>query len=329
MKNKYVIVIGASAGGTVVLPDLLRQLTAIMDFPIFVVLHLTRRSIGELIVKRLQKNTAFTCTIPRHREEIKARHVYLAPPDHHMMVKKDQIMISHGPMENRYRPSVDTLFRSAAAHFGQRVIGIVLSGMLEDGAAGMAAIRRSGGICVVQDPNEAQYPDMPQAVLSGLKPDVMMPTKEIAPAIDKLISKRKIKKARVPEDIIREAEIAEKVYVGIDRVEGLGEPSVFSCPDCGGRLWEIDHNGVSGYRCHAGHAYTEDSLLGNMEATTESALWIALRILEERRNLMKKMGDKEKQNGRNKMSQAFSKRSRELQSQIEHLRSLLISEKTK
>ena len=329
MKNKYIIVIGASAGGTVVLPGLLRQLTEIMDFPIFVVLHLTRQPIGKLVLQRLQKNTTFTCTIPRHGDRIGASHIYLAPPDYHMMVKKDQILISHGPMENRYRPSVDTLFRSAAAHFGPRVIGIVLSGMLEDGAAGMSAIRRSGGICVVQDPNEAQYPDMPQAVLSGLKPDVMLPANEIAPAISKLVSKRKIRKRRIPEDVIKEAEIAEKVYVGIDHVEGLGEPSVFSCPDCGGRLWEIDHNGVSNYRCHAGHAYTEDSLLGTMEATTESALWIALRILEERRNLMKKMGDKEKQNGRHKMSQAYSKRSRELQVQIDHLRSLLIGEKTK
>jgi two-component system chemotaxis response regulator CheB len=324
--DKFIVVIGTSAGGTTVLPELLKQFTDDMNVSVFVVMHLSKMSVGDMLVKRLQKHTSYKCKIPSHGESIEKRHIYFAKPDHHLMVKKDKIIIGRGPMENRYRPSIDALFRSAAASHGPYSIGIILTGMLEDGAAGMMAIRKSGGKCIVQKPDEAEFPDMPKSVLDYLKPDYVIPVTEMGSAIAKLISagerKRKVK---IPDEILKEAEIAERVLVGMENVEGLGPRSAFSCPDCGGSLWEINNNGFTSYRCHVGHSYTESGLLSTMGTSTESAMWTALRIIEERKNLLRKIGDKEIRNGSKKVAANYFKRADELQVQIDHLKKVLFS----
>jgi two-component system chemotaxis response regulator CheB len=324
MTNKsFIVVIGTSAGGNVLLPELLEQFSADMNIAVFIVTHLSRQAIGDMLVSRLQKHTEFTCRIPDHNETIKSRHVYLAKPDHHLILKMNKILLGKGPMENRYRPSIDTLFRSAAVEFGSHVIGIILTGMLEDGASGMLAIKKSGGTCIIQEPNEAQYPDMPRAVLSNLKPDYAIPISQMGRAILETIKRGKKKQPKIPLEIIKEAEIAERVHLGIDGVEDLGERSPFSCPDCGGAIWEIKNNDESRYRCHVGHAYTEQGLLSNMGTSAEAALWTALRIIEERRNLLKKIADKEKQNGLRKLAGHYSKQIEELGNQIQLLKNSL------
>jgi two-component system chemotaxis response regulator CheB len=323
-KQKNIVVIGTSAGGSLILPVLLKQLTKDMDIAVLIVIHLSRHSIGEMLVSRLQKETSLTCKMPRHGETIKANHVYMARPDHHLMVKDNKILLGKGPMENRYRPSIDSLFRSAAASYGPRVIGIILTGMLEDGAGGMLAIKRSGGICMIQDPNEAKYPDMPRAVLNVLQPDFSLPVTEMGKAIAGVLASRKKRlNGKIPEDIKQEAQLAERVYIGIDKLKELGDHSLFSCPDCGGGLWEMETNGYTRYRCHVGHAFTEQSLLGGMESSTESALWTALRIIEERRNLLQKIAAKEKVNGNRKLASTYTKRAAELEQQINHLKETL------
>src|SRR5688572_12763233 len=170
-KGRFIVVVGASAGGTAVLPQLLSQFTSDMNMAVFVVVHLSKRSIGDILADRLQQHTQLTCKIPDHNEAIKTRYVYIAMPDHHMMIRDNKILLGKGPMENRYRPSIDALFRSAAVHHNSNTIGIILSGLLEDGALGMMAIKRSGGSCIVQLPEEAKYPDMPLSVLQNLKAD--------------------------------------------------------------------------------------------------------------------------------------------------------------
>jgi two-component system, chemotaxis family, protein-glutamate methylesterase/glutaminase len=154
-KKGFTVVIGTSAGGTIMVPELLKQLTPEMNIAVLVVIHLSKRAVGDMLVNRLKNFTSYTCKIPEHGETIKSKHVYIAKPDHHLMIAKNKILLGKGPMENRYRPSVDALFRSAAAFHGPRVIGIILTGLLEDGAAGMLAIKRAGGICIIQDPHEA------------------------------------------------------------------------------------------------------------------------------------------------------------------------------
>jgi two-component system, chemotaxis family, protein-glutamate methylesterase/glutaminase len=320
--GKFIVVIGASAGGTVALPELLGQLKPQMDISVFIVMHISKKTTGDLLVERLQKHTRLKCKLPKQGEEIKRGTIYVAKPDHHLLLKKNELVLGKGPMENRYRPSIDALFRSAAAQHDHKVIGIILTGLLEDGAAGMHAIKRAGGSCIVQDPNEAQHPDMPNAVLRNVKPDYIIPVSEMGGAISAIISKPP-RKAKIPADLKKEAEISERVQIGIDNLKEIGQHSLYSCPDCGGGLWEIKNNGETRYRCHVGHAFTEDGLLSSMELTTEAALWSALRIIEERRNLLKALADKEKNRGNKHVARRYRQREKELQLQIEHLKQVL------
>ena len=319
-KRNFIVVIGASAGGAIVLPDLLRQLTPDMNIAVFIVLHLSKREVGSLLVERLQKHTMLKCKLPRHRESIKSGHIYVARPNHHMMLKGEKILIGKGPMENRYRPSIDALFRSAAVEFDSFVIGIILSGLLEDGAAGMMAIRRSGGTCIIQEPDEAKYADMPLAVARHLKPDFSIPVKQMGKAISESLTKP-TQKTEIPDELIKEAQIAERVHIGIDQVSEIGTHSLYSCPDCGGGLWEINSKGERSYRCHVGHAFTEHALLGAMETTTETALWTALRIIEERKNLLERIAAKEKQT--KNLTQHYKERIVELEKQTEEIKKVL------
>jgi two-component system, chemotaxis family, protein-glutamate methylesterase/glutaminase len=324
MPANFILVIGTSAGGTMVIPELLSQLRKEMNMAVFVVIHMTKRSVGDMFVKRAQKNTVFKCKIPRNGEAVKAGMVYFAKPDHHLLVKENKIILGKGPMENRYRPSIDALFRSAAAGFDHKVIGVILTGMLEDGVAGMVAIKRSGGHCIIQDPNEAQYSDMPQAALRNVKADYVVSVERMGDAIANIIAAPG-KKSKIPDDVKREAQISQRVLTGIDLVSDLGSHSLFSCPDCGGGLWRVGSNGNPHYRCHVGHVFTENSLLGAMEVSTESALWTAMRIIEEKRNLLKNLAAKETANGNKQVASRYRKRIKELEAQIQQLKNVLFS----
>src|SRR5687768_9547825 len=158
---KYMVVIGTSAGGIKALEELVMQLTPDMDAAFFIVLHLSRKGIGRYLFQRLQENTNLVCRLGQNGEPIKRGMIYIAPPDEHMLVSKEKLIIGNGAPENRWRPSINNLFRSAAATFSTRTIGIILTGMLDDGTSGMSSVKRAGGITIVQDPNEADYPDMP------------------------------------------------------------------------------------------------------------------------------------------------------------------------
>ena len=149
----FVIVIGASAGGLNAIAELVSQFPTDLNAAVFVVLHLSKAALGDILVNRIQKNTSLDCKIAEHNEEIKSGQIYIAPPDEHLLAKEDRIVIGRGPAENRFRPSIDVLFRSAAASHGEKVIGIILTGFLNDGTAGMMAIKQSGGHCIVQDRN--------------------------------------------------------------------------------------------------------------------------------------------------------------------------------
>ncbi len=307
------------------MPSLLSQFKKEMNVAVLVVLHLSKRSIGQLLVTRMQKHASFTCKIPKHGEQIKPQHIYFCQPDHHMLVKDEKILLGRGPVENRYRPSIDALFRSAAAYYDSSCIGIVLTGMLEDGASGMLAIKRSGGFCIVQDPDEAKYPDMPNAVIQLLKPDFTLPISKMGETVSLIIEKPKRKKVRIPQDIKQEAEIAERINLGDFSLKPFGNPSFASCPDCGGKLFEMDENGTTRYRCHIGHAYSEAGLLTGMEVTMESALWTALRILEERKNILGKIQAREKLNKNRTAALSYEKRIAELEAQTSLIKEVLFN----
>jgi two-component system chemotaxis response regulator CheB len=216
------------------------------------------------------------------------------------------------------------LFRSAAVSHGNRVIGIILTGYLNDGTSGMNAIKRSGGTCIVQDPNQAEYPDMPLSVLESMEVDYCVPLNEIGETIKEITKKAEERIVVIQDDVLWEAEISEKVVTRIDAVAQIGETTNYACPDCGGGLWHIKNDKNTRYRCHIGHSYTEKDLVLKQSQTIEATLWVALRMMEERRLLLNKLSDKETNKGLSKLGLSHNQRALELEGHIEKLKELLV-----
>ncbi len=323
---KFVIVVGASAGGMNALTELVAELRPGADAAVFIVLHLSRTSVSNFLLQRLQPHTSLQCTIAKDDETIEKDHIYIASPNYHLLVKKDRIILGSGPQENRWRPSIDVLFRSAAAAYSTRSIGIVLTGLLDDGTTGMDAIKRSGGTCIVQDPNEAEYPDMPLSVLNSMEVDYCLPLVKMGEVIFDITQIEREEKP-APPDVMIESEIAERVVVDYDNVRKIAEKSIFACPDCGGGLWYIENGSgnVNRYRCHIGHSYSERDLLSKQSEILESTLWTALRIMEERRNLLKKMEEDADKKGWARMAAGHREKKDELQASVDNLKEVLFA----
>ncbi len=321
---KFVIVVGTSAGGMQALIELVSQFKEDMDAAVFVVMHLSRTSISDFLIHRLQPYTTFQCEVSKDEAAIEKGHIYFSAPNQHLLVKKNKMLLGRGPEENRWRPSIDVLFRSAAAAYNTRAIGIILTGLLDDGKTGMLAIKRCAGKTIVQDPNEAEYPDMPLAVIESIEVDHCVPLSKIGQIVSN-ITKTNPKEKPAPRDIIIESEIAERVVVSYDNVKELGEKSIYACPDCGGGLWQIDTNDkkVSRYRCHIGHSYSEKDLVFKQGEFLESTLWTALRIMEERRNLLQKMEKDNHDKGYKTVATGYKKKSEEIQFHVDKMKEVL------
>ncbi len=190
---KFIVVIGASAGGLNALVEMVQTLQKGLDTAYCIVLHLSRKAIGDFVVHRLAQVTSMHCSLVVDNALIKKDNIYIARPNQHMLVKDNKFVLGAGPEENRFRPSIDVLFRSAAVAYSSHAIGIILSGMLDDGTSGMWAIKRSGGTCIVQDPNQAEYPDMPLSVINNMEADHVIPLEEMGGLIAQII---KLKKGR-------------------------------------------------------------------------------------------------------------------------------------
>ncbi|MEJ7778513.1 MAG: chemotaxis protein CheB [Daejeonella sp.] len=285
--SSKIIVIGTSAGGLDALLELTSQLTEDFPAPILVVRHISPDNTGQIIIDRLIQNSTLKCSKAKNGGKLLPGHIYIAPPDHHFMVDDDQsILLTKGAQENRSRPSIDPLFRSAAVVFGNNVIGIVLTGYLDDGTAGLKVIKRCGGVCIIQDPDDAQYPDMPKNALNQVKADYCVPISAMGELLNKLVLKVPGKRKPVPKDILIETEIAKRVLSDLPSVNALGEQVPFNCPGCGGVLWKVDEGKSTRYRCHTGHAYTAAALVGEQTMKIEETMWVALRMFEERKNLL-------------------------------------------
>jgi len=281
------VVVGTSAGGLDALIALIQQLPVDFPAPVLVVMHISSDATGDVLLNALNDYGKLTCIHAVHGEPVKAGCVYLAPSDHHLLVEKNgRLHVTKGAQENRNRPGIDPLFRSAAASFGNRLTGIILTGYLDDGTAGMIAIQRCGGTCMVQDPGEAQYPDMPKNVLNQIQADYCVPIAEMGGILAILMARTIGKQHAIPKDILTEAEIAERVLSDLAAVNSLGEQVPFNCPGCGGVLWKMDKGPLVRYRCHTGHSYTSASLLAAQNEKIEETMWVALRMFEERRNLL-------------------------------------------
>jgi two-component system chemotaxis response regulator CheB len=225
--------------------------------------------------------------------------IYIAPPDRHLIVEHGAVRVTRGPRENRARPAVDPLFRSAARAYGPRVVSVILSGSLDDGTAGSMAVKQRGGISVVQDPEEALFVGMPTSALTNDRPDYSLPVYEISALLIRLASEPVPEESdgKVPKALEKEVKAAELDMSEIDDPQKNGSPSVFACPECGGVLWELHDGKMLRYRCRVGHAYTADSLLADQTDHLEASLWAALRALEEKAALAQRLHDRANERG--------------------------------
>jgi two-component system chemotaxis response regulator CheB len=239
------------------------------------------------------------------------------------MLKPGTMHLRKGPAENRWRPSIDVLFRSAAAYYREYAIGIILTGLLDDGTSGMQAIKKSGGTCIVQDPGEASYPDMPQSVLDNTMVDYILPVTSMSEAIEETIANKIITGKEAPAAVIAETELIEKTITDIEHISTQGNHTVYTCPDCGGGLWEIKEGEHTRYRCHIGHAYSENDLLKKQFESLNATLWVALRMMEERKNLLNKISRQDATRNLHTMAQLHTERVLELDIHINKLKQLL------
>jgi two-component system, chemotaxis family, protein-glutamate methylesterase/glutaminase len=323
-----IIVIGASAGGVEALIALVGGLPA--DFPaaIFVVVHFPAQSASAL-PRILTRAGPLPATHAQHEEAIRPGRIYVATPDCHLLVRPGVVHVVRGPRENHCRPAIDPLFRSAALAYGPRVIGVILSGTLGDGTAGLLTVKRQGGVAIIQDPASALFPEMPRNALEYVDVDYVLPLTEIAPVLVRLASEpvRETLSVGKSADQQNEVALAEADMATIENGKPSGTPSVFGCPECGGTLWELQEDELLRFRCRTGHAFSSDSLLSVQAEALEGALWAALRGLEENAALARRMAARAR--GRNliRAAETFEERARAAEQQAAIIRQVIVDSK--
>jgi two-component system, chemotaxis family, protein-glutamate methylesterase/glutaminase len=283
-----VAVVGASAGGVEALLGLVSELPE--DFPatIFVVLHVPPAGTS-ILPQILSRNGKLEAHHAVDGAATKPGRIYVAPPDCHLLIDPGGMRVTRGPRENGHRPAIDPLFRTAARAYESAVAGVVLSGTMDDGAAGLQAIKEAGGITLVQDPNDALYPAMPRNAMRLTSPDHVLPVRDLSRKLAELARRPTPLRARVEAP---EPDRAEGIFTGPREDQWPGNRAPFACPACGGTLWESEGDGQLRFRCRVGHAFTEAALLNSQSDGLEAALWSALRALEERLALTRRVASR-------------------------------------
>ncbi|WP_148863544.1 chemotaxis protein CheB [Marinobacter fonticola] len=322
MGDHKIIVIGASLGGVETLPKLLAQLPADLEASVFVVQHMAPEGPG-MLPAIIGKASALPVIVPEHNEPIEKGRVYLAPRDRHMLVQQDRIGVVHGPKENRSRPAIDPLLRSAATYFGPRVIGVILTGALDDGSSGLRAIKRCNGKTVVQEPDDAVCNEMPLNALMVAEPvDYQVAVAEMGRILTRLVDEPVGQYVPIPKDIELEVKMAEKAAT-IEDEQKTGTLVPIACPDCGGALWQHDEGKLQRFRCHVGHSFTALSLLAGQNEELERSLWMTLRALEERANLLKRMTKSALDGGHEMVARWYEDQSADVEDSATKIRTVL------
>ena len=318
-----IVVIGGSAGAL----DGLRELLSLLpsDFPgvILIVVHIPNE-FPSYLASILNRAGRLPVTEVHGRERLRRGHVYVAPPDRHLLVEDGYAEASRGPRENRHRPAIDPLFRTAARAYGRRVIGVVLSGNLDDGSSGLMAVKMAGGLAVVQDQREAHCPEMPKRAKQYAKAEHELKVAKIAELL--VEQTRAAREGRVQggevamaEDIGREGEKA-KLESDANR-EKQGKPSAMSCPECGGVLWELQEGELLRFRCRVGHAYTADTLRTEMTEGVEQALWASMRALEEKGALLRRLAER----AGDRLGQEYTQEAKGYDKHVQTIRQMLVA----
>lgn len=289
LKKRNIIVIGASAGGVEALTRLVKSLPVDLPAAVFVTLHFP--SYGTSFLPNiLNRCKTLLAQHPYDGQRIEFNRIYIAPPNEHLLFRDRHIHLGHGPRENGHRPAIDVMFRSAARAYKQQVIGVILSGMLDDGTAGLKVIKAHGGVALVQDPNEAAFNSMPRSALEYVRVDAILKLTDLANRLAILADSPAEERNSMTDTFENEAEQVAQSKGDLEQGEHPDlPPSTLTCPDCGGVLWEIRNNGMLRYRCHVGHVYSMDSLVSEQANAVETALWSAIRALEEKAALARRM----------------------------------------
>jgi len=323
--SRDLIVVGASAGGIPAISTLLQGLPADLPATILVVFHLAPDS-GRMLPRMIGEKSPLPVSLAEDRAPLRHGEVHIAVADRHLLVEPGVMRIVRGPRENRFRPAIDPLFRSAAWAYGPRVIGILLSGLLNDGSAGLWAIKSCGGIAVVQDPVDAHYSDMPQHALDILPVDHCLPVVEMGALVTRLARQPSPSKVAcaVSEQLEIETEMtAQSDEAGIDRMNRIGKLSPFACPACHGSLWEVFDDYVLRYRCHTSHAFSAESLEAGQAEEYEGALFTALRALEENSRLARSVADRSRRRANKHVARLYDDKANEADRSAEAIRHML------
>ena len=333
MAHRDIVVIGASAGGLQALKQILSAMPRDVEAALLVVLHTADHSTS-MLPHILERRCNMPVSHPRDGDPILRGRVYIAPPGFHMIVEKRYLRVLQGPRENLHRPAIDPLFRSAAAAYGRRVIGVILTGMLDDGTAGLMVVRARGGEAIVQDPQSASFPSMPRSALNQVPNAHVLPLEQIAGFLLQLIGEELASDAEPANQAslgeasslgaAKETRIAELNMDEVSNEDRLGHPSPFACPDCGGVLWEIEQNGFLRFRCRVGHAFTAQHLGVEQRQAVETALWEALRALEESASLYRRMAGRARTSHHELPARLYQERASNTESNSKILRDFLL-----
>jgi two-component system chemotaxis response regulator CheB len=305
--TRDITVVGASAGGVAALRELLQGLPADHPAAMFVVLHVGPDS-PKVLHRILDARSPLPVRTARGGDTIRRGQVLVAPPNQQMVLERHSVRLTNGPRENRHRPSIDVLFRSAAVAFGPRVTGVVLTGMLDDGSAGLWAVKRRGGVAVVQHPADAEFPDMPRNALDTVAVDHSVPLVRLPDLLTEL-AREPVEESidAVPPTMAHEVHTAMDKREMMETLDRLGQRVSLTCPECGGALWELDDTGAQRFRCHVGHAYSVQTLASEQSIRVEAALWAALRSLEENERLALRMASEAKRRGHQPLATSMAR----------------------
>jgi two-component system chemotaxis response regulator CheB len=298
------------------------------DFPaaIFVVLHIPAQAPSAL-PQILSRHGPLRAHHAVDGEAIKPGRIYVAPPDHHVLVGRGFVRLSRGPRENLHRPAVDPLFRSAALAYGPRVIGVVLTGALDDGTAGLLTVKRRGGLAIVQNPEDAFFPDMPASALHYVAVDYVLPLKQLPAKLDQLARTpvKELAALPAPRDLQREVQSDELEAFVMENDEIPGTLSAFTCPECKGPLWELRDGELLRFRCRTGHAFTSETMLAGQAQAIEEAMWAALNTLEESAIISRRLAREARERNHLRVAERFDERERNARQRAQAIRQVLLN----
>jgi len=319
MSRRDIIAIGGSSGAVGAVKQLCRDLPADLAATLFIVIHVGAEG-NNLLASIFDAHSPIAVTTAVEGESLRPGHAYIAPADRHLLVIDNVVRLGHGPRENMARPAIDPLFRSVAVSFGPRVIAVVLTGMLNDGASGLADVKRCGGLTVVQNPADALAPSMPWGALRATDVDYRAPLADMAALLINLAGEDAGPLVEIPQDIRTEVEIALGRRSDTEVLAKFSHPVALSCPACGGVMSQVERRPPLRFRCQVGHSYTAEALATEKEGSVDEAVRVALRILEERALLTRKMADEARRSGLDAAANSYEERVEESRAYAQILR---------